>query len=62
MLFRVDGAGRTTPITVTGADVRDWEDVTIGTCPAGGELYLVSEGGEDAAAGVLMRINCALPK
>jgi hypothetical protein len=44
MLFRVDGAGRTTPITVTGADVRDWEDVTIGTCPAGECLYIADIG------------------
>lgn len=34
VLFRLDAAGRATPVTVAGAEVRDWEDLAIGTCPA----------------------------
>jgi hypothetical protein len=33
VLFRVDADGRVTPVTVAGAEVRDWEDVASATCP-----------------------------
>jgi hypothetical protein len=34
VLFRVDSGGRVTPVTVAGAEVRDWEDVASASCPA----------------------------
>lgn len=33
VLFRVDSGGRVTPVTVAGAQVRDWEDVASASCP-----------------------------
>jgi hypothetical protein len=33
ILFRVDANGRVTPVTVAGAEVRDWEDVASAWCP-----------------------------
>jgi hypothetical protein len=32
VLFRIDGSGRPTAVTVAGADVRDWEDLATGPC------------------------------
>lgn len=44
VLFRFDGAGRATLIAVTGADVRDWEDIAIAKCPVGECLYIADIG------------------
>ena len=27
VLFRIDASGRAMPVTIAGADVRDWEDL-----------------------------------
>lgn len=34
VLYRIDRSGRAAPVTVAGADVRDWEDLATGPCPA----------------------------
>jgi hypothetical protein len=44
VVFRVDGEGQPTPVLISGADVRDWEDVAIGKCPAGTCLYIADIG------------------
>jgi hypothetical protein len=33
VLYRIDRSGRAAPVTVAGADVRDWEDLAAGPCP-----------------------------
>jgi hypothetical protein len=47
VLFRVDASGRPTAVTVTGANVRDWEDLASssgGPCAAGTCLYIADIG------------------
>jgi hypothetical protein len=34
VLYRIDRSGRAAPVTVAGADVRDWEDLATMPCPA----------------------------
>lgn len=34
VLFRLDGSGRATAVAVSGATVRDWEDVAAAPCPS----------------------------
>jgi hypothetical protein len=36
VLYRIDRSGRAAPVTVTGADVRDWEDLVSAPCAAAG--------------------------
>ena len=40
VVYRLDGAGRTEPVTVAGAGVRDWEDLASASCAAGTCLYI----------------------
>ena len=40
VVFRLDASGRSTPVTVPGADVEDWEDLASGACAAGTCLYV----------------------
>ena len=42
VLYRIDRSGRPAPVTVAGADVRDWEDLAAGPCPGFAEA--ASEG------------------
>jgi hypothetical protein len=44
VLFRLDASGRTTPVTVADATVRDWEDLAAGPCAAGTCLYIADIG------------------
>jgi len=32
VLFRIDRSGRAAPVTIAGAEVRDWEDLATGPC------------------------------
>jgi hypothetical protein len=34
VLFRIDASGRAAPVTVVGAEVRDWEDIASASCAA----------------------------
>ena len=34
VLYSIDASGRALPVTVAGADVRDWEDLATGLCSA----------------------------
>lgn len=50
VLYRIDGSGRPTAVTVAGADVRDWEDLAVGTCingSAGGTCLYVADIGDN---------------
>lgn len=49
VLYRLDGAGRATPVTVVGADVRDWEDLASAPCRTGTCLYIADIGDNRAA-------------
>lgn len=40
VLYRIDGSGRPTAVTVAGSDVRDWEDLASASCSAGTCLYI----------------------
>ena len=43
-LFGFDAAGKSARVAVTGAELRDWEDIAIGKCPAGTCLYIADIG------------------
>jgi len=49
VLYRLDGAGRATPVTVVGADVRDWEDLASAPCHTGTCLYIADIGDNRAS-------------
>ncbi len=55
VLFAVDARGRTAGrVSVTGATVEDWEDISIAPCPGGGDcLYVADIGDNDAARGTV---------
>jgi hypothetical protein len=47
VLYSIDASGRPMPVTVAGADVRDWEDLATmsgGLCAAGTCLYIADIG------------------
>ncbi len=44
VLYRLDGSGRTTPVAVAGANVRDWEDLASAPCRVGTCLYIADVG------------------
>jgi hypothetical protein len=43
-LFAFDAAGKSTRTGVTGAELRDWEDLASGKCPVGNCLYVADIG------------------
>ena len=49
VVYRLDGAGRTEPVTVAGAGVRDWEDLASASCAAGTCLYIADIGDNRAS-------------
>jgi len=44
VLFRFDRSGQGTPVTIPGAEVRDWEDLAVASCPSGDCLYIADIG------------------
>jgi hypothetical protein len=52
VLFRLDGSGHTTPVTVSGATVIDWEDLAAAGCPTavGDRCLYVADIGDNRAS------------
>jgi hypothetical protein len=49
VLFRIDSGGVVTPVTVSGANVVDWEDIGTGTC-SGVECLYIADIGDNRSA------------
>lgn len=49
VLYRLDGAGRATPVAVAGANVGDWEDLASAPCLDGTCLYIADVGDNRAS-------------
>jgi hypothetical protein len=43
-LFGFDASGKSTRVAVTGAELRDWEDLAIAKCPSGDCLHIADIG------------------
>jgi hypothetical protein len=44
VLFRVDASGTAARVSVAGASIRDWEDLSFAKCPSGECLYIADIG------------------
>lgn len=62
LLFGIDGNGQSrAKVRVTGATVRNWEDISVGRCAAGSCIYIADIGDNDSRRASIRVIRVAEP-